>query len=44
MGGIFPAATFSRAMVIRAGFFRWRSAIDRIRAGIVAENSAVWRS
>ena len=38
-----PAAVFSRAIVTRAGFFRWRSAIDRIRAGMVAENSAVWR-
>ena len=27
-----------------SGSCRWRSAIDRIRAGIVAEKSAVWRS
>ena len=37
-----PAA--SRAMARRVGFFRCRSAIDRMRAGIVAEKSAVWRS
>ena len=41
--GSFPAAVFSRAIVTRAGSFRWRCAIDRIRAGIVAEKSAVWR-
>ena len=39
-----PAAAFSRAIVTRAGSFRCRFAIAGIRAGIVAENSAVWRS
>ena len=30
-------------MVTRAGFFKCRPAMARIRWGIVAENSAVWR-
>jgi hypothetical protein len=36
-----PAARFSALIVIRAGVFKWRSAIDAIRGAMVAAKSAV---
>ena len=42
--GSLPATVFSRATVIRCGSRRCLCAIERMRGGIVAEKSAVWRA